>query len=244
MRLRRYISEIEIIDPDEKNIKADPDEIKTVKNNCKPIIDLYRKLNPTEGSRQGHPVTKALWRGVGRKAGEYGGIDYIRRERGNLKDRTPRDTPQFMHDWLNEYFKKEFGWPVRNGVSTTADYNTARTYASSAKTTYIFFPVGKPEFCYSLEVEDSTTDLTATVSIHTPKDWDIFINTDLPFSSMSEHGSDRQRDYFWDRLKSYTNKNLEKAITGKGRRGVAVEVMFKSPTYYLVSPEVLHEILS
>jgi hypothetical protein len=67
------------------------------------------------------------------------------------KNRTSSDTPIELHKYLNEQFKKKFGWFVRSeGVFTTFDEETASKYGSS----YIFFPIDNYKYIYSNEVTD------------------------------------------------------------------------------------------
>jgi hypothetical protein len=64
--------------------------------------------------------------------------------------RNPMDTPRELHDYLNEIFKRKFGWNVRNGVFTSGKYLDSQ-YGSNQ---YIFFPIGNYKFVYSPKIED------------------------------------------------------------------------------------------
>jgi len=81
--------------------------------------------------------------------GSYMKIDRIAKVKHN-KNRSPKDTPQELHDHLNEMFKKKFGWPVRSGIFTVPNRSTASKYGD----TFNFFPIGDYKYVYSKEVTD------------------------------------------------------------------------------------------
>jgi len=67
-----------------------------------------------------------------------------------LSDRKPLDTPVDIHNELNYWFKKKFGWNVRNGVFATFDIDNIHVYG----TAYIFLPIGDYEYAWSKKISD------------------------------------------------------------------------------------------
>ena len=82
-------------------------------------------------------------------------INDISKVRSRLKDRIPSDTLKEIHNHMNKLYNNEFGWPVRNGIFATGNFNTTKSYGNG----YIFFPIGKYEFVWSPDVEDFFTQL-------------------------------------------------------------------------------------
>ena len=91
-----------------------------------------------------------LYRGVSGGAG-LGAIT----ERIPRPDRRPTDTAEWMHDFLNEQFRKKFGWPVRNGAFTVGDFDRADSFGFAM----LFYPFDGYKYAWSPEVEDLTVSL-------------------------------------------------------------------------------------
>jgi len=100
---------------------------------CKPFIKEIR------------PIGRLLYRGSNRLITDY----HIFKSR--LDNRNPLDTKRIIHDELNYWFERKFGWKVRNGVFVSANYKTAENYGNYC---YIFFPIGKYEYVFSYNVTD------------------------------------------------------------------------------------------
>jgi len=83
-----------------------------------------------------------------------------------LDDRTPKDMPKDIHDELNYWFRKKFGWKVRNGVFASSNIGIAKNYHHEGDP-YIFMPIGKYEYVWSPEVGDLFTDYYENDKIHT-----------------------------------------------------------------------------
>ncbi len=109
----------------DQNIKAIES---TIKRDCKPYLKLI------EDSWK----YSALFRG----GQAYKGI--IKKKKGHLTSRRPKDTPLWLHEYVNNKLTEIAGWPVRNGVSTTTDPWQASSYG----TVHLFFPIGKFEWAY------------------------------------------------------------------------------------------------
>jgi len=153
MRLNRYLSEVSVKDAID-DIKADTDKwglptgikkgkqdrmenvqkwMTIIEPQCGQIIKEYKKAD------------EFFYRGATGPAFVEKGGRHLQRVR------PPKDTPVEVHRYLNKLFKKAFGWKVRDGVSATADRNTAQTYGG---TTYLFFPVDGYAYAWSRKVAD------------------------------------------------------------------------------------------
>jgi len=108
--------------------------IQTLNKNCKPIINDLKKSGK-----------QLLWRGT-RKSRTKSIIRVTPRQ-----DRYPKDTPEFIHNSLDDEFEKKFGWrPRSSGVFVTARKSDAKSYGDA----YIFFPVGKYRYIYNPNIVD------------------------------------------------------------------------------------------
>jgi len=62
--------------------------------------------------------------------------------RKTRKNRRPKDTPGEIHDFIDDYFEKEYGSRFRSeAIFATGSYSTAKSYGN----VYIILPVGKYE---------------------------------------------------------------------------------------------------
>jgi hypothetical protein len=74
-----------------------------------------------------------------------------------FRERTgPRDSPTDLHDRANEFFKKEFGFPFRNGLFTSGSANNALLYGDQLG---VVFPIGKFEWLCSPDFHDLTGNM-------------------------------------------------------------------------------------
>jgi hypothetical protein len=125
MRLKQYINEV----------KSYTFEGITnfLRLDCKPFLKEMRRSS------------RLLYRGVDRN------IPDIQRIKSHIDTgRSPKDMPEEMHNALNDMFYKEFGWHVRDGVSTSGSVKTAKHYGVP----HIFFPIGKYKYAWSQDVGD------------------------------------------------------------------------------------------
>jgi len=107
-----------------------------------------------------HDMFKAdhyLWRGAnkrGRELFKYGDTEYEGYFGFPRDDRKPRNTPGWAHDAINDFFKKEFGEPLRsNSVFAASVRVTAGGYGSS----FALIPIGPYKIYWAPKVEDLTT---------------------------------------------------------------------------------------
>jgi hypothetical protein len=127
MKFDDYITEV-----DKKSLSL-YSVLDTLKKDCKPFIKELKKSGK-----------EVLWRGT------YARTKTLIRVTPRM-DRTPKDTPEKVHDELNDRFKKKFGWEVRSeGVFATSGYSSAADYG----TPHIFFPVGKYKYVFNPRIED------------------------------------------------------------------------------------------
>jgi hypothetical protein len=125
-----------IISPDAENRYAeDINEVgKLIRENCKPF------LKESKGG--------ILWRGMHNAPEAY----EIRRTR---TDRYPKDTPEHIHDAINDTFENMFGWrPRQEGVFCTGDTNFAGGYG----TVVSIWPIGRIKYVWSDSVQDLYAD--------------------------------------------------------------------------------------
>ena len=72
-------------------------------------------------------------------------------------DRRPKDTAMQWHTAADDYFRKEFNWKYRSAsLFAATDRDSVVDYGSS----YIVFPEGNYEMCYSPKITDFTLDVT------------------------------------------------------------------------------------
>lgn len=72
----------------------------------------------------------------------------------HLEGRKPMSTERTTHTLLNKFFKKIFGWKVRNGIFVSGNPQTAMLYGYILT---VFFPLDEYEFCWNPEVKDLYT---------------------------------------------------------------------------------------
>ena len=78
------------------------------------------------------------------------------------KNRKPKDTPQEIHQMVDDWFKKKFGVRVRsNSMFLSFNRSVAINYGN---TTYIIFPIGKYKLFSSSSVEDLYIDIKEMLS--------------------------------------------------------------------------------
>lgn len=116
-----------------EEIKYSTEEIgKILLKDCQPYLREIRQ----EKSQ--------LWRG-----GLIGSAAGIKKYKSRLEDRTPKDIPIWVHNYLNDLYIKRFGWPVRNGVFCYND-RTTDLYGEP----YWMFPIGRYDYLWCLEIND------------------------------------------------------------------------------------------
>lgn len=84
--------------------------------------------------------------------GTFNKIDGIQKFQHDSNFRKPRDTPQNIHDKINDFFLEKFGWKIRNGVFTygfdvLSNEPTDLGYGDFK----LFFPIGDFNFVQNSE---------------------------------------------------------------------------------------------
>jgi len=149
MRLEKYINEATYSDQQildfysrkdiyeplvEKEISLFFDKWKEVKKNCQPYLRTIKKNKKL-----------FLFRGMSGRHDSIG-LKTVR------KNRRPLDTDEYVHDMVNGVMEDLFGWKVRSeGIFVTGNPAQASRYGSIN----IVFPVGKYEYLWSEEANDS-----------------------------------------------------------------------------------------
>ena len=144
-------------------------------------------------------------------------------------DRIPVDTPIEVHDLLNMLFKKEFGWPVRNGVFAANEYfDGFEEYGKP----FLFFPIGKYKFVWSPEIKDLWMDVIQWKTEYYRRPQDI--------------ANDEEKLALWnfDRINVFQEEVVNKYKSGdlKGAIKSGNEISFNCKSYYVVSNTLYPEI--
>ena len=211
-RLQNYIKEAVSVESQEL--------FQDIKDECGPFLKEYNK--------------GFLWRGTKHKVKD-------RKYFKSRIERNPRDTPDELHNLLNDEFKKEFGWKVRNGIFVTPSERDAWYYGENRA--YMFFPIGEYKYCFST-YKDLTADMDRNIM-----DWyehpDYILkrlwkkrNPDKPFDDEYEEW---YKIEFEKRDKGYKMmaRNVVKLYKDTGLSklpGKRSEVSFQCKGYYLVNP--------
>jgi len=139
MRLQKYlVNEETMSDKHTERLKMLLEIWKLIEKKCQPYLRDVKKCN-----------YMFLRRGV------KDTFDIYKEFKSHIKGgRNPKDTPTELHNELNEIFRKEFGWNVRDGVSTTGDWRD-KSYGRVR----LFFPQGKYKFVWSPSIPDLYSNL-------------------------------------------------------------------------------------
>lgn len=134
MKFQEYLTEAtfnkEAFDMMWSNLMADCDE----------YVKILKKSN-TRG--------KFLWRGTNDRVKTFKKIK-------PRKDRIPKDTPEEIHELLDELFKKYHGWKARSeGVFVTSNKSDAYAYGDA----YLFFPFNGYKFLWNSSISDLWSDI-------------------------------------------------------------------------------------
>lgn len=116
--------------------------IESVKRQCKPFINDFRKEKPP-----GFLLS-------GRKGLYHYFIGNVR------KNRIPKDTSAEVHNFVNDYLHDEFGiWGRSETLFVTSKYGDASSYGDSV---YIIFPIGKYKIIWNPDIQDMYTEFQDT----------------------------------------------------------------------------------
>jgi hypothetical protein len=134
MRLQQYITEEE-----KKNIEVIWDKLT---KDCKPFL---KELSKSMGSTS--QENNLFYRGVE----SFSGVRHNIKKKKTRTNRWPKDTPNEIHEILDDIFSQYFFWNVRStGVFTSS----SKGFAGGYGTPVIFFPIGRYRYVYSPKIKD------------------------------------------------------------------------------------------
>lgn len=128
------------------------------------------------------------------------------------KDREPLDTPIELHDLLDEWFLRKFGWKAR---SEALFCWPLKFKDSSVQGKWMVFPVGSYKYVWSDEVSDLWGDLG-----------------DFPYSSID----DMHAHFIHKFAKTYRNDKIKMSVLFEN------EIMVKCDYAYMVRPELMEQV--
>jgi hypothetical protein len=144
------------------------------------------------------------------------------------KNRRPKDTPKKMHDALDNYFNKKFGWKARSeGLFVTPEYQQARDYGSA----FLFFPVDGYKYIWSQGISDLFIDLKRDLYRYAEENihgYDHFDHFDKVFRSLT-------KDEFNKFMKEFEKGYLVTYKDNKLQMNRKNEVMVKCDKYYMLN---------
>ncbi len=138
----------------------------------------------------------------------------------DLRNRQPENTPNIVHDKLNELFNKKFGWNVRNGAFCFGNQTTRQNYKHPFDTeygsnTYLLFPIGEYQFVWNEEIKD------------------LFYEIDF----VDEKHIEKSEENLQEIVDTYSDENLCNAIESKN------EICIESNSYYLINQKYIIELI-
>jgi hypothetical protein len=162
MRLSNYIRELggkseDIADYLEKDPRNQPSALDKQKTQKADELIVVLKRDCNKFINELKKCSSYVFRSVHQDIGD------LKLIQSRLDDRTPKDTPKEVHNYVNSEFEKKFGWPVRNGVFTSG----RRSFAYG--TPYLFFPRGQYRYTWSPVIDDFYQKCYSETGIFIPK---------------------------------------------------------------------------
>ena len=132
------------------------------------------------------------------------------------QDRRPKDTNLYLHNLLDGWYKKKFGWKARSeGVFT---YSIQNEPIGEFGRIYYFFPIGPYKYVWTPDVEDFTVEFRDLAK------------TDYNQSNISNLTDEVYDSIFTEYEYRYLRHTTDKNLT----RVKKEEVTFKCKKYYLM----------
>jgi len=183
MRLQTYITEKK--EDSEKTIEL-------IKKNCGPFL---KELKQT-GKKQ------FLYRG-------YETVSGTITKKRSRNDRRPRDMDETTSEYLDDLFKRKFGWFARSaGIFAISKRGDTIEYG----TPYLFFPIGKYKYIWSPSVDDLYTKIN---------DRNLSLEDDF-LENYENHWNAKYGEYSGNGTWKYNDIEIEQA---ESESEVMIEVM-------------------
>ena len=222
MKFRKFVKEKESYDMFGDPIETKRDDgsekdyfdtaetvVEKLKKNCSQILNIYKNSAP-------------LWRGVFK----WEKNDPLELHQGRVgTGRNPKDTPKFIHDYLNAGMKKKVGWPVRDGVPVSTEHMQVKNYGDKL----IFFPFNGFKYAYT----EGVRDLYITLDDLVVRPRDKFTAGFSGVKGMTKKIV-KENPWFTEAMNKIINQTVSKPW--KGHTG---EIFFNVSSYYLFDPRVI-----
>jgi len=217
MKFYNYINENE----EEKYMQLAEKVLDYMKNNCKKYIKEYIRND------------KLLWSGRKKKEAYYT-IKNIR------KNRKPTDTPEFVHNLLDKYFKKHFGIKLRsNSLFCNVDMHDVIKYGHP----HLICPIGDYETYYHPQVFDLYRQFKTLVIKEYATIYDknnMYIN--LSVDNLDELDKETAKKVMPDienNIEELVKDYKKGVLKGTYMKGSSPEIMLNGDKYMIVGHDLL-----
>lgn len=208
--------------------------INKIVNDCEPFLKEIDIEDDADAQRH------FLYRGMG-------SLNEMFVKKDVRKNRTPKDTPQKVHEIMDQSFNDIWGHRFRsNAMFCNGNTMEAELYGN----VYMVFPIGNFDYVFSEEIEDFYKDLDQVLFDEIMDNYSIndlggpfnkmmmvkFIQSGMDYEKFPEFplNEDQMKELFDRVIKSkYTNDNLDKYV--KGNQISTHEVMIACDSYYAVN---------
>lgn len=199
---------------------------------CKPYIDMVKSCK----------FNRLLYRG-------FSETDIKIEKINHNWYRTPKDTPQEFHDFINEILYDKFGWLGRNGVFSFF-MNISKTQNSYFnKETYILFPIGNFDYLWNPKIHDLYSDYELEFEgFYVPinvieNEWDNNKYGADKYSVFEDFYNMRMvyyKELFYEKLENFSNEYIDYDICKSKKTN---EIIINCDSYYLVNMKYTDKIL-
>jgi hypothetical protein len=218
MRLKQYITERPRFEEKKVELLIEPYYEQNSYRKYIYIVDFLEK-NCKQAIKEAKARHCFFWRGLKNPiSGSYG-------VKGVRQNRIPTDTPEEIQKWIDNEFKKKFGWrPRSQAVFAAGSMEGAYNYTTS-RDKMMFFPIGSYSYLWSPGIKDLFTNMEDFIM-------DQKIADDMEKFSLEEITESEEKEikeHIKNVVNSYTNKKVPTNTHN--------EIMFniKSKKYFMVS---------
>lgn len=188
MRLKKYINEVGSNTTAWVNSLDVLKAADMVKKNCRPFLSQVSKC-----SKWGDYI---FTRSIGRN---FPGGKVILQKRVR-QDRRPSDTPEIVHNYINDELEKKFGWRPREQAAFTFSHYVMAEVGYSP----MFFPIGKFEIVWHPKIRDLYTHAIEDIYIENGQFDKSFIDRNIEgYKEGDLCGALRSRNEVMFRCKTY-----------------------------------------